>query len=282
MRKQYRVVFYDNESLTKSRFVVIKPIKLVLLFGLFTFLVIAITFSLVFFTPFIREQIPGYKKQQLVDDYEKLQQTALLLEKRVEEQDSLLASFSRIAGLSPEERDQALGWTPTKEPTDNPSFLQPGPDPVDSVPENRERPVESPVSLAPYGKGQPESAVVPLFNPVDGIVTLEYDPKDNHLGIDVVADENSMIRSVADGVVIFSEYSTTTGWVIGIAHSQHDLISFYKHNSRLFKKLGSSVFAGEAVAVIGNTGTHTSGTHLHFELWRQGIPVNPLDYIIFN
>jgi murein DD-endopeptidase MepM/ murein hydrolase activator NlpD len=82
--------------------------------------------------------------------------------------------------------------------------------------------------------------------------------------------------------VIFSEYSNTTGHVVGIWHSQSNLISFYKHNSRTFKTVGSYVFAGEAIAVIGNTGINSSGTHLHFELWYDNNPVNPADYINFN
>ena len=128
---------------------------------------------------------------------------------------------------------------------------------------------------------QPEA--LNLVTPIDGYTTMEFDTDEkNHYGIDLVADENSMIRSVADGVVIFSEYSRTTGYVIGIWHGQNNLVSFYKHNSRLFKPVGSYVFAGEAIAVIGNTGINSSGTHLHFELWYDNNPVNPKDFILFN
>ena len=122
-----------------------------------------------------------------------------------------------------------------------------------------------------------------LIPPVDGYVTMDFNTGEkDHFGIDLVANENSLIRSVAEGVVIFSEYSTTTGYVIGIWHNDLNLISFYKHNSRLFKPVGAYVFAGEAIAVIGNTGINSSGVHLHFELWYDDNPVNPADFIIFN
>jgi murein DD-endopeptidase MepM/ murein hydrolase activator NlpD len=122
-----------------------------------------------------------------------------------------------------------------------------------------------------------------LIPPVDGYVTTEFSTDDkNHFGMDLVANENSLIKSVASGVVVFSEYSTTTGYVIGIWHADKNLLSFYKHNSRVLRPVGSYVYAGEAIAVIGNTGINSSGTHLHFELWHDNMPVDPADYIIFN
>ncbi len=127
------------------------------------------------------------------------------------------------------------------------------------------------------------SKFVNLIPPLDGIVTNEFDlDEKSHFGIDIVADENSLIKSVADGVVIFSEYSITTGHVIGIWHARESLISFYKHNKKVYRQVGDFIFAGEAVAVIGNTGINSFGTHLHFELWHDNNPVNPADYIMFN
>jgi len=119
-----------------------------------------------------------------------------------------------------------------------------------------------------------------LFNPLGlgGIVTDGFNPKEDHYGIDIVAKENEPVRSVADGVVIMSSWTLDGGYILAIQHTGN-LISVYKHNSELFKNVGNFVAAGEVVATIGNTGELTSGPHLHLELWHNGNPVNPQEYI---
>ncbi|MEM9337463.1 MAG: M23 family metallopeptidase [Bacteroidota bacterium] len=119
-----------------------------------------------------------------------------------------------------------------------------------------------------------------LFSPLDGIVTDGFDPRKDHYGIDLVARENEPVRCTADGVVIMSSWTLDGGYVIAVQHSGN-LISVYKHNSELFKNVGSFVVAGEVIATIGNTGELTSGPHLHLELWLNGNPVNPREYIAF-
>ncbi|MEZ4825990.1 MAG: M23 family metallopeptidase [Bacteroidia bacterium] len=120
-----------------------------------------------------------------------------------------------------------------------------------------------------------------LFSPISGEIRKSFDEKSAHYGVDIVAEENTLIRSVADGFVIISEYSDDNGWVIGVA-SAENVVTFYKHNSRLLKDAGTYVYAGEPIAVIGNTGENSTGPHLHLELWRQGRPVDPTNYIEFN
>ena len=110
------------------------------------------------------------------------------------------------------------------------------------------------------------------------IITDGFNPKTDHYGIDMVAQENEPVRSVADGVVIMSSWTLDGGYVVAIQHPGN-LISVYKHNSELFKNVGNFVAAGEVVATIGNTGELTSGPHLHLELWHNGNPVNPEEYI---
>jgi murein DD-endopeptidase MepM/ murein hydrolase activator NlpD len=97
----------------------------------------------------------------------------------------------------------------------------------------------------------------------------------------VAAPRNTAIKSAADGMVIFAGYTVETGYSIAIQHP-NNVVTMYKHNSLLLKKAGSAVKAGEAIAIIGNTGELTTGPHLHFELWYKGRPVNPSDYIIFK
>lgn len=117
--------------------------------------------------------------------------------------------------------------------------------------------------------------------PIQGTTSASFRPDKKHYGIDIIAPRNTPIKAVADGMVITSDWTYDTGNVIAVQH-ENNIISFYKHNSVLLKKVGSFVNAGEAVAIIGNTGELTDGPHLHFELWYRGNPVNPAEYINFN
>ena len=120
-----------------------------------------------------------------------------------------------------------------------------------------------------------------FFPPVEGIVTQSFDEKKRHYGTDIVAKANAKVAAVLDGVVIFTDWTVKTGYVIQVQHT-NDLISVYKHNSILLKKQGDYVRAGEVLGVVGNTGEESSGPHLHFELWRAGNPLIPENFIKFK
>ena len=119
-----------------------------------------------------------------------------------------------------------------------------------------------------------------LFSPAKGGISSEFSLQEKHYGIDITLPENSPIYSVSEGRVIFSEWTTETGYVIIIEHL-NGLISSYKHNSSLSKSQGEYVSRGEVIGFSGNTGSLTSGPHLHFELWFEGEPVDPLSFIEF-
>ncbi len=119
-----------------------------------------------------------------------------------------------------------------------------------------------------------------LFSPAKGGISSEFSLKDKHYGIDITLPVNSPIYSISDGRVIFSEWTAETGYVIIIEHL-NGLISSYKHNSSLSKSQGDLVRTGETIGFSGNTGELTSGPHLHFELWFEGEPVDPLNFIEF-
>lgn len=119
-----------------------------------------------------------------------------------------------------------------------------------------------------------------LFSPISGIVLSPYNAKTEHYGVDVVSKKNEPVKSVADGTVIFSDWTQEAGNVISVQH-KGNLISVYKHNSALLKKVGNFVKAGDLISIIGNTGELTSGPHLHFELWYNGNPVNPEEFVSF-
>lgn len=120
-----------------------------------------------------------------------------------------------------------------------------------------------------------------LFSPVSGTVSQDYSPESKHYAVDVVAPMETPVKAAANGTVIFAEWTAETGYVIILEH-QNGLVSIYKHNGSLNKAQGDVVTAGEVIASVGNTGQLTTGPHLHFELWANGIPVNPLDYLDFK
>jgi len=116
--------------------------------------------------------------------------------------------------------------------------------------------------------------------PVRGEVSSVFAQDKTHYGIDIVAPRNTAVKATMDGYVFFSDWTLETGNTIGIQHD-FNVISFYKHNAQLLKKAGNYVRAGEAIAIIGNTGTQSSGPHLHFEIWNRGKAVDPADYVMF-
>jgi murein DD-endopeptidase MepM/ murein hydrolase activator NlpD len=119
-----------------------------------------------------------------------------------------------------------------------------------------------------------------FFPPLKGTVTNTFNPVKKHYGIDIVANANEPIKATLDGTVIFSNFTSETGHVIGIQHSGN-VFSIYKHNSALLKKAGDSVKAGEVIAIIGNSGELSEGPHLHFEIWYNGNAVNPRKFVLF-
>ena len=119
-----------------------------------------------------------------------------------------------------------------------------------------------------------------FFSPVKGKVTDAFDSKNQHYGLDIASRKDENIKATLEGTVIFSNFTPETGYVIAIQHG-NNLISFYKHCSVLLKKVGSFVRAGEVIAIVGNTGEYSTGPHLHFEIWFNGIAVNPQNYMTF-
>ena len=119
-----------------------------------------------------------------------------------------------------------------------------------------------------------------LISPLSGSISKSFSLKEKHYGTDLVAPKNTPIKAVADGFVISSDWTLETGNTIAVQHA-NNVVSFYKHNSSLLKKVGDKVNSGEAIAILGNTGEQSNGPHLHFELWKDGKAVNAQEYIRF-
>jgi murein DD-endopeptidase MepM/ murein hydrolase activator NlpD len=119
-----------------------------------------------------------------------------------------------------------------------------------------------------------------FFAPIEGIVTTEFNLKNEHFGVDVVSNLNEPVKAVAEGTIIFADWTQESGNVVAIQH-RGNIISVYKHNSALLKKVGTFVNSGQVIAIIGNTGEFTTGPHLHFEMWYNGHPMDPAEIISF-
>ncbi|MEO8591580.1 MAG: peptidoglycan DD-metalloendopeptidase family protein [Flavobacteriales bacterium] len=126
-----------------------------------------------------------------------------------------------------------------------------------------------------------ELAGVFFFAPIRGIVTSKFDRGEGHYGIDIVTKADAAVKACLSGTVILASWTTDAGHVLQVQHT-NGLTSVYKHNSVLLKKVGDQVKAGEAVAIVGDSGELTTGPHLHFELWLNGDPVDPQGYMVFE
>ncbi|MFM8850689.1 MAG: M23 family metallopeptidase [Cytophagales bacterium] len=119
-----------------------------------------------------------------------------------------------------------------------------------------------------------------FFTPITGFISDKYDIKKLHYGVDVVAKTNEPVKCVADGTVVLASWTQDSGYVIAVQH-RGNLVSVYKHNAGLLKKVGSFVSAGDIISIVGNSGEMTDGPHLHFELWYNGNALNPEEFVTF-
>lgn len=126
-----------------------------------------------------------------------------------------------------------------------------------------------------------KSTDIVFSSPIKGQITQQYDDQERHFAVDIAVDKDTPVKAVADGTVIFKGFTADTGYVIIIEHGQ-GFTSVYKHNASIYKEQGALVKTGEVIASAGSTGDFSSGTHLHFELWNDGYPVNPTNYINFD
>ncbi|MFC5047749.1 M23 family metallopeptidase [Aquimarina hainanensis] len=120
-----------------------------------------------------------------------------------------------------------------------------------------------------------------LFPPVKGAITAAYDVNEKHYAVDIAVTKDTPVKAAASGTVIFSEWTAETGHVLILDHG-NGLLTVYKHNASLIKEQGEKVKEGEVIAIAGSTGELSTGPHLHFELWKDGFPTDPSNFIDFE
>jgi len=279
IRDQYRLVILNEETLEERISFKLSRLNVFVAIGLLSIILVFITTYIIAFTP-LKEYIPGYTDVTLQRRIYELQLRSDSVAFAMRAQERYLEDLRKVlAGDLPNERKMVPADTAQ---THNYQNIKDNRSPEDSILRteydnaNKYNLFKSDKSS---GKGSTMRNIT-FFAPIRGIVTSEFDPLRKHFGIDIVAARDEVIKSVQDGTVIFSGWTVETGSVIAIQHPGN-IISIYKHNSVLLKKEGNIVHAGETVAIIGESGELSTGPHLHLELWINGIPVNPKDYIVF-
>lgn len=279
LRENYRLVIMHNETFREVGSYKLNLLNLyILLSSIFVALTILV-FCLVIYTP-IKKYIPGYGDYTQYGKVAALQDRIRNLEREVQAQNEYTANIKKILiGEYETAKDQDEHNVPKELVV---------PEPVERIPEDE----KLRKSVGSEGKtGEvPSYNFTPLDVPVEnndfmtplkGIVSSDFKSVEKHYGIDIIAPKDSPVKAIKDGYVILADWTLETGFTIGIQHS-NNLITFYKHNSGLLKKVGDKVKQGESVAIIGNTGMLTDGYHLHFELWHNGTPIDPAGLMTFN
>ncbi|MDR1406346.1 MAG: M23 family metallopeptidase [Prevotellaceae bacterium] len=280
LRNKYRVTVYNDTTLEQLSHFRISGLGAIIFGALLVVAVIATVTVLIAFTG-LREFIPGYPD---ATTREKVVANALRadsLEQKLHQWERHLTNIHLIlSGYEPLPIDEDRLAASTVAPNSAASFA---PSREDSLlrQEIEENEVYNPAPATAGPASQVSLENLFLFTPVHGVVSDKFNLKTNHLAADIVAPPGAAVMSVLDGTVVMANWIAETGYVIQIQHG-NDILSVYKHNEKLLKKQGDRVKAGEAIAIVGNSGELTTGPHLHFELWYRGVAVDPLKYISFE
>ncbi len=270
---KYRLVVLNEETFEERLSLKLTRLNVFVLSGFSVIFLILLTTVLIAFTP-LREYIPGYSSPGLRKQAIDLSHRADSLSERIREHEQFFAS---IQGVLTGNLPDSFMDTIQREPITNISDVDLSPSEADSL-LRKQVEQEDKYNLFEMAISQTDFA---LFPPVSGYISQDFNIEKRHFAVDIVTEKNTPVKATADGTVIFSGWTVETGYVIILEHS-YGLISAYKHNSSLTKQQGSMVKAGEVIATVGSTGEYTTGPHLHFELWSDGYPVNPTDFISFE
>lgn len=278
LKREFRLSLLHEASYEERFSILLTPFNVILLIAGFVLLVGGIAYSITALTPLREYVVPGYIDDQHRRDAAAARRAADSLLIELHKQEEYLETLKIIMSGGVPYDSLATAPHNTVQEGDLAYELSPEDSALRARIEDEDR-----FSLRVGNSGTVESQTARgvLFKPVDGSVSAHYDAEIEHFGVDLVAPENSVIKAVQDGTIIIASYTSDGGHVIAVQH-EGSLVSVYKHNSALYKKVGDQVRAGESIAVIGNTGDHSDGPHLHFELWQRGVPVDPLEFLIFE
>jgi murein DD-endopeptidase MepM/ murein hydrolase activator NlpD len=271
---KYRLVVLNEDTFEERFSFKLNRLNVFVFSTIFAVMLIAFTTLLIAFTP-LREYIPGYsstalKKKAAVLTYktDSLQRVIAINEQYLISLRKVLSGDVEWADFNKDSILEAAQMDVTE---------------VDLIPSKEDSLLREKVAQEdkynPLTGDQEVNFV--LFAPVKGIISQGYNPNKKHFAVDIVTSKEAPVKATADGTVIFAEWTSETGYVILLKHKKN-LLSVYKHNASLNKEQGELVKEGEVIATVGNTGEYTTGPHLHFELWSDGFPINPTNFIDFD
>ena len=275
-KHKYRVTVFNDNTLQE-----VWKIRLTKL-DIFTIIVSAVLFLIISVTILIsftslREFIPGYPDGNQRKQIIKNALTVDSLKSELTVRDRYFDNIRKI--VSGEEPDNLESVQDTILSTENISFSKS----VEDSLLRHQIEKEEQYNLTVNNNGVEESNIARhfFFTPLKGMISGPFDPVKNHFGVDIVGSPGSVIHATLDGSVTMASWTLDTGYVIQI-QLEDNLISVYRHNAELLKKVGDHVRAGESIAILGNSGEmYTSGPHLHFELWHEGRSLDPEKFVVF-
>lgn len=265
-KNRYRVVLRNDENLEEKISVILTPWNVIVAICAGLFLFGAIIYLLLAYTPL------NYIFPTKSAKYSNMEQYAMVqkidsLETRLTQLNLQSDVLGKVLAGEDIAMNQDVVTDAMEVVADEVAEIQQ----IDNAPSN------VPTTVRPAEKNTTSYS---FFVPLKGIVSDTFNVDRKHLGIDIVANSKDVIKSAQKGTVIFAAWTPNGGHTLLIQHP-NDFISVYKHNAVLLKKEGTFVNAGDAVALVGSTGELTSGPHLHFELWKKGVAVNPINFINF-
>src|SRR5512133_398741 len=273
-RHKYRLSIYRDETFEELINLRLTKLNVVAILGIGILVFLIIVISIIAYTP-ARELIPGYPDESTVRNIYLNNYRLDSLEVEIAKRDAYFENLRRIMSGDKPKDPQKTSETPVAK-----APLSYNPANRDSVLRNMVENDQFGLSITENRKIRPALFNVMFFPPVKGLVTNAFNGSNDHYGTDIVTGANEVVKATLPGTVTMSGWTIETGNVIQIQH-EDNIISVYKHNAELLKHIGDRVKAGDPIAIIGNSGELTTGPHLHFELWYNGSPLNPQDYISF-
>ena len=277
-KHRFRITIYNDHTFEEIWQTRLTKLGTFTLIGAVIISLIALTTILIAFTN-LREFIPGYPDGNMRRNIIMTAYRLDSIENELHIRDQYFSNINAI--ISGKEPVDFQSLQDTSKSYENITFNKSVEDSLLRIQIEQEEQYN--LSASEYEENNKESKIINqhFFTPMKGVVTSKFNPVDNHFGTDIVAEKNTIVSAVLDGTVILASWTIETGYVIEIQHS-NNIISVYKHNAELLKDIGTVVSAGETISIIGNSGElFTSGPHLHFELWHNGTPIDPEQYIIF-
>ena len=271
----YKVVVSSEDTFVEKFAFKASKINVFVLMLVYSVILISFTISVVFFTQ-LRELVPGYSSSDLLSRAIYLTQKTDSLERQIELNNKFYKSIEDVlSGKTDEfiERENI----PIDSSLNEKNLFSISPNSEDSILRNY---VDSQDKFN-LTKNELVIENKMFFSPIKGDITQTFNFEENHFAIDIAADIGTPVKSILDGKILFSEWSVDTGHVIIVDHGDN-IVSVYKHNSKSLKEQNDFVQAGEVIAYSGNQGSLSSGPHLHFELWKNGTPIDPEPLLNFQ